>query len=111
MMKTLCRNAALTGFIALFLALPAHADANKSIKLSSGATSDGESTVNGSITIGEGATVTGGISTVNGSIRIEQGATVRDAETVNGGLRIADNVKSEDLSTVNGRIRVAEECH
>ena len=49
------------------------------------------------------------ISTVNGSIRIGDGATIRDAETVNGGLRVDDNVKSEDLSTVNGTIRVAED--
>ena len=109
MTKTLYKNAALLGFVALFLAFPAHGDANKSIKIGAGESSDGESTVNGSITIGEGATVAGDISTVNGSVRIEQGATIGDAETVNGGLRIADRVKSQDLSTVNGAIRLAEE--
>lgn len=109
MMRTLFKNAALLGFVALFLAVPAYGDANKSVKVRAGESSDGESTVNGSITIGEGATVTGGISTVNGSIRIEEGATIRDAETVNGGLRIGDRVKSQDLSTVNGAIRVAED--
>ena len=109
MKKVLCRNAVLAGLIALFVAFPAHANANKSVKVASGSTSDGAWTVNGSVTIGDGATVTGGISTVNGSIRIEQGATVRNAETVNGGLRVADKVKSEDLSTVNGTIRVAED--
>ena len=109
MMNARSRGLVLGGLIALFLAVPAHADMNKSVKVRAGNSSDGESTVNGSITIGEGATVTGGISTVNGSIRIGDGATVRDAETVNGGLRVSDNVKSQDLSTVNGTIRVAED--
>ena len=108
MTKALRRGTALAGVLTLMLALPALADINKSVKIGDGESSDGESTVNGSITIGEGATVTGGISTVNGSIRIERGATVRDAEAVNGGLRVADDVKSRDLSTVNGKITVAE---
>ena len=109
MMKALNKTALIGGFVALFLAMPAHANMNKSVKVGSGESSDGESTVNGSITIGDGATVTGEISTVNGSIRIGDGATIRDAETVNGGLRVDDNVKSEDLSTVNGTIRVAND--
>ena len=109
MMKAFNRTALICGLAALFLAMPTQANMNKSVKVGSGESSDGESTVNGSITIGEGATVTGCLSTVNGSIKIEGGATVRDAETVNGGLRIDDNVRSRDLSTVNGRIRVAED--
>jgi hypothetical protein len=109
MMKALNQTALIGALLALFLAMPAHANMNKSVKVGAGESSDGESTVNGSVTIGEGATVTGGISTVNGSIRIRGGAAIRDAETVNGGLRVDENVKSQDLSTVNGTIRVAND--
>ena len=95
MTKAINRTALLAGLVALLLAMSAHASANKSVKVRAGESSDGESTVNGTITVGEGATVTGEISTVNGSIRIQSGATVRDAETVNGSLRVDENVKSQ----------------
>ena len=91
MMKTANKYAVLTALVTVLLALPAQASINKSI------------------TIGAGATVTGDVSSVNGSIRIEEGATVADAETVNGGLRVADRVRSRNLSTVNGAIDVARD--
>ena len=109
MMRTVNRSAALTVLVSLLLALPAHASVNKSITVDAGETSDGASTVNGKISVGAGATVTGDVTSVNGSIRIEEGATVADAETVNGGLRVADRVRSESLSTVNGSIQVASD--
>ena len=109
MTRTANRSAALTVLVSLLLALPAHASVNKSIKIDAGETSDGASTVNGKVTVGAGATVTGEVSSVNGSIRIEEGATVADAETVNGGLRVADKVRSRNLSTVNGSIEVARD--
>ncbi len=109
MTRTANRSAALTVLVSLLLALPAHASVNKSITIDAGETSDGASTVNGKVTVGAGATVTGEVSSVNGSIRIEEGATVADAETVNGGLRVADKVRSRNLSTVNGSIDVARD--
>ena len=109
MTKTVCGRAGLAALLALFLALPVHASVNKSIKVDAGATSDGASTVNGKVTIGAGATVTGGVSSVNGSVRIDEGATVADAETVNGSLRVADKVRSGSLSTVNGSIDVSRD--
>ena len=102
-------SAAVTALVSLLLALPACASVNKSIEIDAGETSDGASTVNGRITVGAGATVSGDVSSVNGSIRIDEGATVADAETVNGGLRVADNVRSKSLSTVNGSIDVASD--
>ena len=109
MTKTLDRSAVLTVLVSLLLALPAQASVNKSIAIEAGETSDGASTVNGKVSVGAGATVTGEVSSVNGSIRIEEGATIADAETVNGGLRVADKVRSRNLSTVNGSIDVAKD--
>ena len=109
MLRTVHSSAALAVLVSLFLALPACASVNKSIEIDVGDSSNGASTVNGKISVGAGATVTGDVSSVNGSIRIDEGATVADAETVNGGLRVADNVRSKSLSTVNGSIDVAND--
>lgn len=109
MTRTVSGRAGLAAILALLLALPVHASVNKSIEVEAGATSDGASTVNGKVTVGAGATVTGGVSSVNGSIRIDEGATVADAETVNGSLRVADKVRSGSLSTVNGSIDVSRD--
>jgi DUF4097 and DUF4098 domain-containing protein YvlB len=91
----------------MLIALPVHAGVNSSITIDDGETADGASTVNGKISVGTGATVSGDVSSVNGSIRIDEGATVAVVETVNGGLRVADEVRSQGLSTVNGSIDVA----
>jgi predicted acyltransferase (DUF342 family) len=109
MTKTLNRNAVLTVLISLLLAVPAQASVNKSITIDAGESSDGAFTVNGKISVGAGATVSGDVTSVNGSIRIDEGATVADAETVNGGLRVANKVRSRSLSTVNGSIEVEDD--
>ncbi len=98
----------VAGLAALILALPAHANVNKSVKIADGGHSKGESSVNGSITVGDNASVTGNLSTVNGAIRIGSDSTIEDASTVNGSLRISKNCKTEDLETVNGGIKIAE---
>ena len=95
----------------LLLALPGQAfNINKSISVDDNATSDGESTVNGSISVGSDAVVKGSLDTVNGTIRVDENATIRDAQTVNGSLRVSAGVKATDLSSVNGAIRVGEGC-
>ncbi|MGI9202411.1 MAG: hypothetical protein ACR2Q3_00285 [Woeseiaceae bacterium] len=95
--------------IALVCVSPAFAlNVNKSVKLADGAQSDGASTVNGSITIGKDATITGAVETVNGTIRIDEGTRLEDAETVNGSIRIASGVTAEDITSVNGAIRLDE---
>ena len=97
------------GLAALLMVLPAHAfNLNKSISVDDGATSSGESTVNGSITVGSDAVVKGSLDTVNGTIRVEENATIEDAQTVNGSLRVASGCSSTDLSSVNGSIRIGE---
>jgi DUF4097 and DUF4098 domain-containing protein YvlB len=105
--STLCVG--LLAMLALTVATPAHAgNVNKSVKIADGDTSSGESSVNGSISVGSGAIVNGDLSTVNGRIRVDSDAQVEDVSTVNGGLRIDSGATTEDLSTVNGAINLAK---
>ena len=111
MSTKLIRYAVSAAAIALLVAMPAHgASINKSIKIGAGEESGGATSVNGSITVGSDATVTGGIKTVNGKIRVDDGADIRKAATVNGSLHLGDRVKSRSISTVNGSIRLGENC-
>ncbi len=85
---------------------PAGASVNKSVHIAAGETADGASSVNGSITVGEGAIVTGDVSTVNGSVRVGDNAQIRNASTVNGTIRIGSGVRAGDLETINGAVRI-----
>ena len=108
-MKTMTKTVFTIGLLALLMVVPAlGASINKSIKVEAGSESGGASSVNGSITVGADAVVTGGLKTVNGSIRVDSGASIENASTVNGGVRIAENVHAENLSTVNGGVKVGE---
>ncbi len=93
--------------LALTLTTPAFAvGVNKSVRIDAGAESGGQSTVNGSITVGANAIVRGSLETVNGSIRIDDSVQLTDAGTVNGSVRIGDGVIAEDIESVNGTIRI-----
>lgn len=81
---------------------------NKDIDIGDGQEAGGQSSVNGSISIGAGAIIKGSVETVNGTIRIDENAMLEDAETVNGSIRIASGVKVEDVGSVNGSIRLSE---
>ena len=97
------------GLLVLLMAIPAFgASVNKSIRIDAGAESDGATTVNGSIRVGENAVVTGRLGTVNGSIRIDDGAEIEDAETVNGRLQLGEGVRASTLSTVNGAVTLGK---
>ena len=107
--KFVTKSAFTIGLLALLMSLPAlGASINKSIKIAAGEEAGGATSVNGSISVGDDATVTGNMKTVNGSIRVDSGASIEDASTVNGGLRLADGVKADSLSTVNGSINIGE---
>lgn len=106
MMKLMSKCAVTTAVLALLLAVPAYGSINKSVNIAAGEDSEGASTVNGSISVGSGATVTGTLETVNGTIRIDHDARISDAETVNGAIRVDEKVQSKNLMTVNGSIRV-----
>ncbi len=97
------------GFVALLLLTPAHGGSiNKSIKIDAGSHSGGQSSVNGSISVGSGAVIDGSLETVNGSIRVAEDVTLEDAKTVNGTIRIASGSSAEDVGSVNGAIRLGE---
>ena len=109
MAKYLSKTAFTIGLLALLMAVPAFgASVNKSIKIGAGEESDGAMTVNGSISVGENAVVTGELETVNGSIRIDDGAEIENAETVNGRLRLGEGVRADNLTTVNGSVTLGE---
>lgn len=99
----------LAGIVAICLQAPALAlDMNKSIRIDDGAQAGGQSTVNGSIAVGAGATIDGSLQTVNGTIRIGENTRIRDAETVNGSIRVASGVSGGEFSSVNGSVTVEE---
>ena len=102
------KTAFTVGLLALLIVVPAFGSMNKSVRIEAGSESDGASSVNGSITIGADAVVTGDVETVNGSIRVDSGARIENAETVNGSVKIASNVSSEDLTTINGTVKVGQ---
>ncbi|MEX0976992.1 MAG: hypothetical protein WDZ50_07840 [Woeseia sp.] len=104
------KSASLTaGLLAALIVAPAQGfNLNKAITVDAGGQSSGESTINGSISVGRDATVTGELKTVNGSIRIEESARIEDAGTVNGSLRLANGVSAHDISSVNGTVELGE---
>lgn len=111
MSRALIKSTFTVGLLILLMAVPVYgASVNKSIKVDAGSESDGATTVNGSISVGKGATVTGTVKTVNGKIRVDEDAVIEDAVTVNGSLSVADNVKAQNLTTVNGSISVGEQA-
>ncbi|MGI9236617.1 MAG: hypothetical protein ACR2QZ_04430 [Woeseiaceae bacterium] len=111
MSRTLTKTTFTIGLLVMLLAVPAMgATINKSVKVEPGAEASGATSVNGSISVGEDAMVTGNVKTVNGTIRVDAGATIEKASTVNGGIRIARGVQSESLNTVNGSIKVGEQA-
>ena len=82
------------GLLTLLMAVPAFgASINKSVRVGDGEESSGATTVNGSVTVGTDAVVTGGLRTVNGSIRVGSGSTIENAKTVNGGLTIGEGAE------------------
>ncbi|MEM1182028.1 MAG: hypothetical protein AAGM22_27015 [Acidobacteriota bacterium] len=82
------------------------ASINKSIRVDDGESVSGSLTsVNGSITVGSQAKVKGNAQTVNGSIRVGDGTAIGDVSTVNGSIRVNDQVQvSGSLESVNGAI-------
>lgn len=108
MARIATKTAFTVGLLVLLMAVPAFASVNKSVKIDDGAESDGASSVNGSITVGDNAVVTGELGTVNGSISVGSGSEIRHAKTVNGKLRLGDGVTARSLSTVNGLVKVGQ---
>ncbi|MBT8091069.1 MAG: hypothetical protein KJO01_12760 [Gammaproteobacteria bacterium] len=109
MSRTVTKTTFTIALLLMLMAVPAlGATVNKSIKIEANSEAGGATSVNGSISIGERAVVTGNVKTVNGTIRVDTGASIEAASTVNGSVRLAAGVQSESLNTVNGSIKVGE---
>jgi predicted acyltransferase (DUF342 family) len=109
MSKALLKSAFTVSLLILLMSVPVYgASVNKSINIDAGSESDGATSVNGSITVGEGAVVTGSLRTVNGKVRVGDNARIEEAGTVNGGLTVGENVTADALETVNGSISVGQ---
>ena len=107
MSRVLIKSLITITFLIMLMVVPVYgASVNKSVKVPAGGESSGESSVNGSISVGDGAIVTGGLGTVNGAIRVGENAQIEAVETVNGSLTISSGVKAGSLSTVNGAIGI-----
>ena len=109
MVKMMTKTRFTIGLLAVLLALPAFGGTiNKSVNIEAGAEVDDATSVNGSVTVGDNAIVTGDVSTVNGAVRVGSGARINEASTVNGSLKVSRNVEADNLSTVNGSVTVGE---
>ena len=92
--------------VLLTLAAASHAGSiNKSVKIEAGTSADGASSVNGSVTVGEGATVTGDVETVNGTLKISDNVQARSLSTVNGSVTVgAGTIVEQGMEAVNGKL-------
>lgn len=70
--------------------------------------SSGTSTVNGVITVGEGAIVDGGLRTINGAIRLGAGAQTGNLTIINGGITLADGAHAKKLDGVNSSVTLGK---
>jgi len=66
-----------------------------------------QTTVNGSVSLGQDAIVEGDLQTVNGSIRVGSGATADRVQTVNGSVSLAAGARVKSIETVNGGVSLA----
>lgn len=103
------KSAFTIALLAMLLAVPVYGEnVNKSVRIAPGAESVGESSVNGSITVGEGAIVRGDLDTVNGNVRIRDNAKIEHAQSVNGSVSIGDGVSAGGLESVNGSVTLGK---
>ncbi len=101
---------ALMAFVVLACGVSSDTGINKSIFVADGEhKSNGLRSVNGSITVGNEATVDGDCSTVNGRISIGENASVGEVGCVNGSISLDRNSKAREVGCVNGSIKLGGE--
>lgn len=68
-------------------------------------------TMNGNVTVGRNADASGSkFRTMNGRITIEEGARVSDCATVNGPVKVGAGAEAGDLKTVNGDLDLGRDA-
>ena len=100
-----CVGVALLG---LMSASNAFGSVNKNIRVEAGEISKGASSVNGRVTVGDGAMIDGDVDTVNGGIKLGSGVQAGEVQSVNGKVTIGDDCTVETAQTVNGRAELGE---
>jgi predicted acyltransferase (DUF342 family) len=93
--------------ISLFGSAYGH-NVNKDIDVGDGISTKGQSTVNGSISVGSDAVISGSLNSVNGSIEVGDNSQFRDASVVNGKIMLGEGIKADDVDSVNGPIRIGK---
>lgn len=84
---------------------------NRDIEVPAGARLDqSQTTVNGSVTLGDEAIVEGDLETVNGSVRLGSGAAAQQIETVNGGVELGAGSRAVSIETVNGAVTIGRDA-
>lgn len=109
MMRTITRGL-MTAFFGGFLLVGCDmGGVNESIEIPDGTKeAEGATVVNGSIRVGDDATVTGDLRTVNGPITVGHGSRVKSLTTVNGSVTIRSEAEADDVETVNGGVELGE---
>jgi DUF4097 and DUF4098 domain-containing protein YvlB len=80
---------------------------NGGVKLGDHATASSLTTVNGSITLGRGAHVSGDVSSVNGALKLGDGADITGAlSNVNGEIALTGAHVGGGIKTVNGGMNI-----
>jgi predicted acyltransferase (DUF342 family) len=95
--------------VGISLLSPAWAhNVNKDIDVGDGIQTKGQSTVNGSISVGNDVVISGSLESVNGSIEVGDNTQLRDASVVNGKVSLGDGITADDVGSVNGKIRIGK---
>ena len=107
-MTTMLATALVLSGAMLFGSPDASAAVNKSLRVGDGESASGQSTVNGSIMIGNAAIVDGKLNTVNGSIKVGDDVRFESADTVNGSIVVGRGASADSIDSVNGKITLGD---
>jgi len=101
---------ALIAFVILACGASSDTGINKSIFVTDGEhRSSNLTSVNGTVSVGNEATVDGDCATVNGQIVIGENAKVKKVSCVNGSISLDRNSQADGVSCVNGSIELGGE--
>ena len=111
MINTRIQVRLLIGCVLLPLML-AGCNSNEDIQVPAGSEHDGNSmTMNGDVTVGANADASESrFRTMNGQITIKEGARVSDCATVNGKVSLGEGAEAGDLNTVNGDLELGRDA-
>lgn len=106
------RAGILAGVLAVLALSGCDFSANEDIEVPADTAHDGDGiTMNGDVKVGRNADASGSkFRTMNGSITIEDGARVSDCATINGPVKVGEGAEAGDLKTVNGDLDLGRDA-